>query len=81
MCFSACYLQKTRKWMPCTLYWESKGHYENLYNESFIVSQDPQGKKRKNLCLWRSFLNTKILKVMNNTLNWETGQHYQMRVF
>ncbi len=44
-------------------------------------SQESQGKKRKNLCIWRSFLDTKMLKVMNNTLNWETEQHYQMRVF
>ncbi len=55
--------------MPSTLYWETKGLYENLYNESFIVSQEPQGKKRKNLCLWRTFLDIKMLKVMNNTLN------------
>ncbi len=55
--------------MPSTLYWETKGHYENLYNEYFIVPQEPQGKKRKNLCRWRSFLDTKMLKIMNNTFN------------
>ncbi len=32
----------------------------NLYNECFIVSQQPQGK---------SFLDTKMLKLMNNTLD------------
>ncbi len=31
--------------MPSSLYWETKGHYENLYNDCFIVSQEPQGKK------------------------------------
>ncbi len=67
--------------MPSILYWETKGHYENLYNECFIVSQEPQGKKRKNLYIWRSFLDTKMLKVMNNSLNSETEQHYQVRVF
>ncbi len=40
----------------------------NLYNECFIVSQEPQGKKRKNSCTWRSFIDTKRLKLMNNTL-------------
>ncbi len=41
----------------------------NVCNECFIVSQEPQGKNRKNLCIWRSFLDTKIFKVINNTLN------------
>ncbi len=80
--FSACYLQKTRKWMPSTLYWETKGLYKNLYNESFIVSQKSQGKKRKNLSLWRNritlpktcilslliMLPMKTLKYMERTL-------------
>ncbi len=43
----------------------------NVYDECFIVSQEPQGKKRKNSCIWISFLDTKMLKLRNNTLNWE----------
>ncbi len=39
------------------------------YNECFIVSQEPQGKKRINLCIWRSFLETKMLKLKNKTFN------------
>ncbi len=35
----------------------------------FIVSQEPLGKQRKNSCIWKSFLDTKILKLMNNILN------------
>ncbi len=27
----------------------------------YIVSQEPQGKKRKNSCIWRSFIHTKML--------------------
>ncbi len=50
--------------MPSTLYWETKRHYKNLNNECFIVSQEPQDKKRKNLCIWKSFLDTKMLKVI-----------------
>ncbi len=33
--------------MPSTLYWERKGHYENLYNKCLIVSQEPRGKNAK----------------------------------
>ncbi len=47
----------------------NKRTLRNLENECFIVSQEPKGNKRKNLCIWRSFLDTKMLKVMNNTLN------------
>ncbi len=36
---------------------------------SVYFSQEPQGKKRKNSCIWRSFVDTKILKLMNNILN------------
>ncbi len=50
--------------MPSTLYWETKGHYEDLYNECFIVSQESQDKKRNNLYIWKSFLDTKMLKVI-----------------
>ncbi len=46
----------------------------------FIVSQEPQGKKRKNSRICRSFLDTKMLNLMNNTLNSDTEQPYQMRV-
>ncbi len=35
--------------MQRTLYWEKKDITRNVYNECFIVSQEPQGKKRKNL--------------------------------
>ncbi len=38
----------------------------NVYNECFIVSQEPQGKKTQNSCIWRSFIDTKMLKLMNN---------------
>ncbi len=38
-------------------------------NECLIVSQEPQGKKRKNSCICKSFLDTIMLKLMNNTLN------------
>ncbi len=41
----------------------------NVYNECFIVSQELQGKKHENSSIWRSFLDTKILKLMNNILN------------
>ncbi len=41
----------------------------NVYNECFIVSQQPQGKNRKTRCIWRSFLDTKMLKLRYNTLN------------
>ncbi len=41
----------------------------NVYNECFIVLQEPQGKKRKISCIWKSLLDTKILKHMNNILN------------
>ncbi len=41
----------------------------NVYNEDFIVSQEPQGKNRKNSCIWKNFLDTKILILMNNILN------------
>ncbi len=44
----------------------------NVNNECFIVSQELQGKKRKNSCIWRSFLVTKTLVLMNNTLKRET---------
>ncbi len=27
-CFSTCYLEKMRKWMESTQYWETKEHYE-----------------------------------------------------
>ncbi len=43
-----------------------------VYNECFIVSQQPQGKNRKNsvyMCIWRSFLCTKMLKLRYYTLN------------
>ncbi len=56
--------------MQSTLYWgKKKDIMRNVYNECFIVSQEPQGKKRKNSYIWRSFLGTKILKLMNNTRN------------
>ncbi len=53
----------------------------NVYNVCFIISQELQGKKRKNSCICRCFLDTKMLKLMNNILNWDTEQVYQMRVF
>ncbi len=53
----------------------------NVYNECFIDSQEAEGKKRKNSYIWRSFLDTKMVKLLNNTLNRETEQHYQMHVF
>ncbi len=40
----------------------------NVYNECFIDSQESQGKKRKKSYIWRSFLDTKMLKLLNNTL-------------
>ncbi len=40
--------KKMRKWMESTLYWDTKGHYEIC---AFTVSQEPQGKKRKNSCI------------------------------
>ncbi len=52
-----------------------------MYNECFIVSQEPQGKKSKILCIFRRFLDTKMLKVIDNTSKGETEQHYKMRVF
>ncbi len=52
----------------------------NVYNECFTVSQDPQGKKHKNSYIWRSFLDTIMLKLMNNNLNCETEQPQQMPV-
>ncbi len=56
--------------MQRTMCWERKGHLENVYNNYFIVSQEPQGKKRKKrMCRWKCFLDTKMLKIMNNTLN------------
>ncbi len=39
---------------------KQKDIMRNLYNECFIVSQQPQGK---------SFLDTKMLILMNNTLD------------
>ncbi len=53
----------------------------NVYNECFIDSQESQGKKRKNSYIWRSFLDTKMLKLMNNTRNQETKEPYHMRIF
>ncbi len=53
----------------------------NVYNECLIVSQEPQGKKRKNSRIWKSFLDTKMLKLKNNTRNRETEQYCQKRVF
>ncbi len=47
----------------------------------FIISQEPQGKKRKNSCICRCFLDTKILNLMNNSLNRDKEQLYQMSVF
>ncbi len=41
----------------------------NVYNECFIDSQEAQGKKRKNSYIWRSFLDTKMVKLLNNTIN------------
>ncbi len=35
----------------------------NVYNECFIVSQEPQGIKRKNLCIWRSFIDKKNAEI------------------
>ncbi len=42
--------------MTSTLYWVRKGHYENLYNECFIVSEEPQGKKTQKLVNMEKFL-------------------------
>ncbi len=68
--------------MQSTLYWETKDITRNVYNECYIVSQEPQGKTRKNSCIWRCFLDTKMLmKLMNNTLNRETEEPYEMGVF
>ncbi len=50
------YKKNAKKWMPSTLYWERKGHNENLYNEYFIVSQEPRNKKRKKLVYIEKFL-------------------------
>ncbi len=67
--------------MPSTLNWERKGHHENLYNECFKVSQEPEGTKRKNLCRWRSFLDTKMIKIMINTLNSEKNENLYNECF
>ncbi len=48
----------------------------NVYNECFIVSPESEGEKRKNSYVWRSFQDTKMLKLMNNFLNQETEQPY-----
>ncbi len=48
---------------------QQKDITRNVYDECFIVSQEPQNKKRKNSWIWRSFLDTKMLKLMNNTRN------------
>ncbi len=32
------------------------------------------------MCIWKSFLDTKMLKVMNNNLYWEKEKPYQKRV-
>ncbi len=69
MFFSLLRTKKTRKRKESTLYWETKDITRNVYNECYIVSQEPQGKTRKNLSIWRSFLDTKMLKVKNNTFN------------
>ncbi len=37
----------------------------NVYNECFTVSQEPQDKKRKNSCICRSLIDTRMLKLMN----------------
>ncbi len=74
------YKKRENAWNPLYI-WKQKEITRNVYNEYFIVSQEPQGKKRKNSCMWRSFLDTKMLKLMNNTLNSETEQPYQMGVF
>ncbi len=42
---------------------------KKVFNGCFIVSPEPQGKKRKNTRICRSFLDTKMLNLMNNNLN------------
>ncbi len=59
-CFKALYIEKQRDIA------------RKVYNECFVVKKKPQGKKRINSCIWRSFLDIKMLKLMNNTLNIET---------
>ncbi len=78
VCFLACYIKKkkTRKWMQNSLYEKKEDITRNVYNKCFIVSPESQGKKRKHSTVWRSFQDTKILKLMNNTLNQETEQPY-----
>ncbi len=35
----------------------------------YYSSKEQKDEKRKNMCIWRSFLDIKMLKLMNNTLN------------
>ncbi len=69
-------LHKKRKngWKALYIRKKKKGITRNVYNEIFIVSPESQGKKRKNSYVWRSFQDTKMLKLMNNFLKQETEE-------
>ncbi len=52
-CFRAYYLEKKRENGCKAVYiGKQKDITRNVYNESFIVSQEPQGKKRKKKLLY-----------------------------
>ncbi len=56
---------------------KQKDNARKVYNGCFIVKKKKrQGKKRKNSCIWISFLDTKITLLIENT-----EQPYDMRVF
>ncbi len=48
---------------------KQRDNARKVYNECFIVQKNHKAKNAKNSCIWRSFLDTKMLKLMNNTLN------------
>ncbi len=73
--------KKRENWCKALYIRKQKDFARKVYNEFFYSSKEPKGKKHKNSWVWRRFLDIKMMKLMNNTLNWETEQYYQMRVF
>ncbi len=61
--------KKTGKWIQTLYIGKQRDIARKVYNKCFIVQKKHKAKNAKNSCIWRSFLDTKMLKLMNNTLN------------
>ncbi len=55
--------KKRENWCK-TLYIEKQ---KDIARKVFYSSKEPQSKKRKYSCIWTDFLDSKMLKLMNNT--------------